>query len=94
MITGCTFGNNGLIYKDVGKTAVTVAKRDGTAIRIVLDPIYERSIKEEYSEANKLWEKIVVKREEATREEHDQNDEALRGNGVQRTENPLRKCSE
>jgi len=72
MITGCTFGNNGLIYKDVGKTAVTVAKRDGTAIRIVLDPIYERSIEEEYSEASKLWEKIVVKREEATREEHDQ----------------------
>jgi len=71
IITGCTFGNNGLIYKDIGKTAVTVAKRDGTAIKIVLDPIYERSIKEEYSEANELWEKIVVKREEATREEHD-----------------------
>ena len=71
IVTGCTFGNNGLIYRDVGKTAVTVAKRDGTAIRIVLDPIYEESIKEEYSEANKLWEKIVVKREEATREEHE-----------------------
>jgi len=34
IITGCTFGNNGLIYKDFGKTAVTAAKRDGTAIRI------------------------------------------------------------
>lgn len=28
MITGCTFGNNALIYKDYGKNAVTVAKRD------------------------------------------------------------------
>jgi len=68
--TGCTFGNNSLIYKDVGKTAVTVAKRDGTAIRIVLDPIYEKSIENDYSEANELWEKIVVKREEATQQEH------------------------
>lgn len=70
MITGCTFGNNALIFKDVGKTAVTVAKRDGTAVRIALDPIYEKSIKNEYVEANGLWEKIIVKREEATREEH------------------------
>jgi len=71
IVTGCTFGNNGLIYRDVGKTAVTVAKRDGTAIRIVLDPSYEESIAEEYSEASELWEKIVVKREEATPREHE-----------------------
>ena len=50
---------------------MTVAKRDGTAIRIVLDPSYEESIVNEYSEANKLWEKIVVKREEATPKEHE-----------------------
>jgi formylmethanofuran dehydrogenase subunit E len=71
IITSCTFGNNALIYKDVGKTAATVAKRDGTALRIALDPIYEKSIEKEYSEANELWEKIVAKREEATRQEHD-----------------------
>jgi len=70
IITGCTFGNNSLIYKDVGKTAVTVAKRDGIALRITLDPIYEKSIEEEYSEANGLWERIIVEREEATRQEH------------------------
>jgi len=70
IITSCTFGNNALIYKDVGKTAVTVAKRDGIALRIALDPIYEKSIEKEYSEANGLWEKIIAKREEATREEH------------------------
>jgi formylmethanofuran dehydrogenase subunit E len=69
MVTGCTFGNNALIYKDVGKTAVTLAKRDGSAIRIVLDPIYEASIETEYPEANELWKKIVVEREEATPQE-------------------------
>jgi formylmethanofuran dehydrogenase subunit E len=70
MITSCTFGNNALIYKDTGKTAVTVAKRDGTAIRIALNPIYEQSIEKEYSEANGLWKNIVVNREDATRKEH------------------------
>jgi len=71
IITGCTFGNNALIYKDVGKTAVTIARRDGTAIRIALNPTYEESIEKEYSEANELWEKIVVKRKKTTREEHE-----------------------
>ena len=35
-----------------------------------MDSIYEKSLEEEYSEANELWEKIVVKREEASRQEH------------------------
>jgi formylmethanofuran dehydrogenase subunit E len=69
MITGCTFGNNALIFKDVGKTAVTLTKRDGNAIRIALDPAYEASIETEYPETNELWEKIVVKREEVTPQE-------------------------
>lgn len=33
-VTGCTFGNNALIFKDFGKTAFTLAKRDGKGIRI------------------------------------------------------------
>ena len=69
MVTGCTFGNNSLIYRDYGKTAVTVAKRDGTAIRIALNPDYEESIAEKYPEVNTLFEKIVVRREEPTPEE-------------------------
>jgi len=71
MVTGCSFGNNALIYRDFGKSAVTVAKRDGTAIRIALDPDFEDSIGEEYPEAYGLWDKIVTKREEATPEEHE-----------------------
>ena len=69
LVTGCTFGNNGLIFRDYGKTAVTVARRDGTAIRIALNPDFEESIVKKYPEANALFEKIVVRREEATEEE-------------------------
>ncbi|MGB2728125.1 MAG: FmdE family protein [Halobacteriota archaeon] len=70
MVTGCSFGNNALIYQDFGKTAVTVAKRDGSAIRIVLNPDFEARREKEHPEANKLFDKIVVKREKATPEEH------------------------
>ena len=33
-VTGCTFGNNALIFKDLGKTAFTLTRRDGKGIRI------------------------------------------------------------
>jgi formylmethanofuran dehydrogenase subunit E len=33
-VTGCTFGNNALIFKDFGKTAFTLTRRDGKGIRI------------------------------------------------------------
>ncbi|MGQ9744389.1 MAG: FmdE family protein [Candidatus Bathycorpusculaceae bacterium] len=71
MVTGCSFGNNALIYRDLGKTAVTVAKRDGTAIRIALDPDFEDSREEEYPEAHDLWNKIIARREKATPEEQE-----------------------
>jgi formylmethanofuran dehydrogenase subunit E len=69
LVTGCTFGNNGLIYRDYGKTAVTVARRDGAAIRIALKPDFDDSVADNYPDANALFDKIVVRREEATEEE-------------------------
>ncbi len=33
-ITGCSFGNNALIFRDFGKTAFTLTRRDGKGIRI------------------------------------------------------------
>ncbi|MFQ6117981.1 MAG: FmdE family protein [Candidatus Bipolaricaulia bacterium] len=71
MVTGCSFGNNALIYRDLGKTAVTVARRDGAAVRIALDPDFEDALQEEYPEAHRLWTKIVARREEATAEEQE-----------------------
>lgn len=70
MVTGCTFGNNALIYRDLGKTAVTVARRDGTAVRIALKAKWEDTFDTRCPEAHALFEKIVVNREEATQAEH------------------------
>lgn len=69
MTTGCSFANNALIYHDLGKTAVTVAKRDGSAVRVVLRADYSSSFDERYPEAHELFEKIVTNREEPTPEE-------------------------
>jgi formylmethanofuran dehydrogenase subunit E len=60
MVTGCSFGNNALIYRDYGKTAFTLAKRTGEGVRI--SAIFERVTQERSPEAAELWEKVVVKR--------------------------------
>ena len=78
MTTGCSFANNALIYHDLGKTAVTVAKRDGEAVRVAVRADYSTSFDERYPEAHALFEKIVTttrkgkrsgKREEPTPKE-------------------------
>jgi formylmethanofuran dehydrogenase subunit E len=60
MVTGCSFGNNALIYRDYGKTAFTLAKRTGEGVRI--SALFDRVHQERSPEANELWEKVVVKR--------------------------------
>lgn len=57
LVTGCIFGNTALVFKDYGKTAVTVARRDGVAIRIALNPDFVDSLTEKYPEAWSLFEK-------------------------------------
>lgn len=47
-VSGCTLGNNGLIYRDIGKTAVTFANRKtGKGIRYAINQFYldEKSAK-------------------------------------------------
>jgi len=66
VVTGCTFGNNALVYTDLGKTAVTVATRDGSAVRVALKADYTQGLDSRYPEAGALFQKIVVRREEAT----------------------------
>lgn len=60
MVTGCSFGNNAMIYRDYGKTAFTLAKRTGEGVRI--SALFDRVNQERSPEANELWEKVVVKR--------------------------------
>jgi formylmethanofuran dehydrogenase subunit E len=69
VVTGCTFANNALIYRDLGKTAVTVARRDGTAVRVALRADYSDRFDARYPEAAALFRKIVRERQQPTPEE-------------------------
>lgn len=69
-ITGCTFGNNALIFEDVGKIAFTLVKRGGKAIRVYLNPNWRDLIP--HSETYSLLFDKVVKNREASQEEIDQ----------------------
>ncbi|MHC4664185.1 MAG: FmdE family protein [Planctomycetota bacterium] len=71
MVTGCSFGNNALIYRDFGKTAFTLIDRSSKrAVRVSVRP--RGWDEEEESElekgARELREK-VVKRREGTEED-------------------------
>ena len=61
-VTGCSFGNNGLIYRDYGKTALTLAKRNGEAVRVATkhDGF---SLEEREPEAMELFQKVVAERQ-------------------------------
>ena len=59
-VTGCTFGNNALIYRDYGKTAFTLAKRTGEGVRISVRT--DRVMEKRSPEATELFERVVVKR--------------------------------
>lgn len=60
MVTGCSFGNNSLIYQDFGKTAVTLARRTGEAIRVALKP--DGNPLQKNPEAAALFKKVVTER--------------------------------
>lgn len=60
MVTGCSFGNNALIYRDYGKTAVTLARRTGEAIRVAAKA--SGGPLERYPEAAELFGKVVRER--------------------------------
>jgi len=71
VVTGCTFGNNALIFRDLGKTAVTVALRgNGRGVRLVVRPQYREEMFARYPAAGPLFEKVVVRRNATPEEEH------------------------
>jgi len=65
-ITGCSFGNNGLIYgliyRDYGKIALTLAKRDGEAVRVATKPD-ALALERREPEAMELFQKVVARRQ-------------------------------
>jgi formylmethanofuran dehydrogenase subunit E len=71
VVTGCTFGNNALIFRDLGKTAVTVALRgSGRGVRLVVRPTYRDEMLARYPAAGPLFQKVVVERNGTPEEEH------------------------
>ncbi len=61
-VTGCTFGNNSLIYRDLGKMAFTLTKRDGKGLRISSKPDARDVIGEMFSGHEGLYKKVVEER--------------------------------
>jgi formylmethanofuran dehydrogenase subunit E len=76
-ISGCTFGNNAMIYKDLGKTAVTFYRReDDSGVRFMVNPPDEHSDEDPvYKEAMELFDRGVKKREKLTPEEYSRMNE-------------------
>lgn len=71
VVTGCTFGNNALIYKDLGKTAATVARRDtGQAVRLAVKPNFREHLFAKYPAAGPLFQKVVVERAGSHEDHH------------------------
>ncbi|WP_456369194.1 FmdE family protein [Geoglobus sp.] len=62
--TGCTFGNNSLIYHDVGKNAFTLVRRsDWKAVRVYVD--FDAVLANYFKErAVELFDRVIVRREE------------------------------
>lgn len=58
-VTGCTLGNNSLIYREYGKTAVTLTDRSGNGIRYVVKPDFRERRRETSPEFQEMFSKVV-----------------------------------
>jgi formylmethanofuran dehydrogenase subunit E len=76
-ITACSFGNNALIFKDLGKTAFSLVKRDGKGVRISTmsnakeymrqaHPLFSESYEKVVKEQNHSKEEIIKFKERGT----------------------------
>lgn len=70
VVSGCTFANNGLVFTDLGKAAVTIARRRGAAVRVAVRGEYAESFAQRFPQAVKLLNRIIARRESATESEH------------------------
>jgi formylmethanofuran dehydrogenase subunit E len=72
VVSGCTLGNNALIYRDLGKTAVTFYRRgESTGLRLCVRQMGPGLALEgdEAEEADRLFEKAVTERKELDEDE-------------------------
>jgi formylmethanofuran dehydrogenase subunit E len=61
-VTGCTPGNNSLIYRDFGKTAFSLVKRDGIGIRLTPNISFRGSLSKREPEFSKYYNLVVAEK--------------------------------
>lgn len=68
-VSGCTFGNNGLIFRDIGHTAVTFVSRGSkTGLRIRVKPEFKALVEKSAPRFYPLMEKVIVQRKGSDQE--------------------------
>ena len=67
VVTGCSFGNNSMVYRDLGKTAFSLVRRDGEGIRLSVKPDLGDLLEDKRPEARSYKE--LVNERKATPEE-------------------------
>lgn len=59
-VSGCTLGNNALVYRDLGRTAVTFARRDREpAVRVRVRPDFRTHLEQEESRFSRIMARVV-----------------------------------
>ena len=58
-VTGCSFGNNALIFRDIGKTAFTLTRRDGQGIRVCSRHESREIIQKTFPDFQELYRQVV-----------------------------------
>jgi len=69
VVTGCSFGNNSLVYRDYGKTAFSLVERGGDGVRVSARPDLGDLLKDSDPETQTLYRKIVNERNATPEEE-------------------------
>lgn len=59
-ITGCTIGNNSLIFKDYGKTAFSLVKRNGEGLRLSVKSSYREKMAKQNLKFQEYFNKVVI----------------------------------
>lgn len=67
-VSGCTFGNNALIFKDVGKNAFTFTLRNGKGIRVSVKDTAKAYMDELNSDFSKQFKKVVIEKNHSLEE--------------------------
>ena len=67
-VTGCSFGNNALIFKDFGKTAFTLTKRDGQGIRIATKADAKEYMRQAHPLFSESFQKVVKEQNHSQKE--------------------------